>query len=287
MKTIALIPFKNEEYILPTCLTSLKTVCDEIICVNDNSNDASVEIAKSFGCKVYDNELITNIGWNEHPIREKLLRLGREAGGTHFICLDADEALTTPFAKRWNQIANSMKPGQKISMQWLALWKCLDHYRDDQSVWSNNFKDFVVCDDGKIGFEYKWMHVARTPGVNNENTLLKLNPKHGAVLHYQFSNWTNFQIKQCYMRCAELIKNPGSEKDVNAKYGITLDDNKVVLREIPKDWQENYPMPELIGAKLDWRLERIESYFKEYGHDFFKALDIWHVPEIKRLAMQQ
>ena len=198
MKIIALIPFKNEEWILPTCLASLKNVCDDIICIDDNSTDNSKKIALSFGCKVYDNDKLVNVGWSEHYIRENLLKLGRESNGTHFICLDADEALTAQFSINARKILNNLKPGQKLTMQWLALWKSLNHYRDDRSVWSNNYKDFIVCDDQKISYPYQWLHVGRTPGINNDETLLRLNIIFGGVMHYQFSNWNNFQIKQCY-----------------------------------------------------------------------------------------
>lgn len=282
MKTIALIPFKNEEWILPTCLASLKTVSDEIICIDDDSSDRSKEIALSYGCKVYDNQNLTNIGWNEHHIRDRLLTLGRDSGGTHFICLDADEAITSPLAKNIKKILDNLKPGQKIMMQWLAMWKTLDHYRNDDSVWSNNFKDFIVCDDGKISYEYKWLHVGRTPGANNDNTLLKLNPKFGAVMHYQFSDWTNFQIKQCYLRCAELIKRPGMEKVINQQYSITLDSPEVFVNFAPLEWYQDYPVPDMFSLKRDWRLGRIMSYFEEYGPEHFKNLQIWHLPLLQQ-----
>ena len=38
MKVIGLIPFKNEEHFLPTYLSNVKPICDEIIAVDDFSN---------------------------------------------------------------------------------------------------------------------------------------------------------------------------------------------------------------------------------------------------------
>ena len=71
-------------------------------------------------------------------------------------------------------------------MQWLALWKSYTHYRHDSTVWSNNWKDFVVADDTSSGFDYGYIGVGRTNG-SNDNTWVRVNPEHGAVLHYQFS----------------------------------------------------------------------------------------------------
>lgn len=284
MKIIALIPFKNEAIFLPTCLSSLKPICDEIICIDDNSTDNSKEIALAHGCSVYTNDKLVTFGWSEHHIRENLLRLGREAGGTHFICLDADEAISSQFLTVGKSIISKLKPGQKLGMQWLALWKCLDHYRDDYSVWSNNFKDFIVCDDEKIAYPFQWLHVGRTPGENNDNTFLQLNNKYGSVLHYQFSDWKNFQIKQSYLRCTELIKKPGLEDAINQQYSITMEDPNVCLKAMPDSWTNKLTQPIIPEDYICWRLEGIKKYFEEYGPEHFKKLQIWHVKEIKELV---
>ena len=44
MKVIGLIPFKNEEHFLPTYLSNVKPICDEIIAVDDHSTDNSRKI---------------------------------------------------------------------------------------------------------------------------------------------------------------------------------------------------------------------------------------------------
>lgn len=54
MKTIsACMMVKNEEHNLPRCLASIKLLVDEIIVVDTGSTDKTVEIAKSFGAKIY------------------------------------------------------------------------------------------------------------------------------------------------------------------------------------------------------------------------------------------
>jgi len=54
MKTIsACMIIKNEEHNLSRCLTSIKPLVDEIIIVDTGSTDKSIEIAESFGAKIY------------------------------------------------------------------------------------------------------------------------------------------------------------------------------------------------------------------------------------------
>ena len=41
-----------------------------------------------------------------------------------------------------DKIANLNK-GEKLRMHWVALWKRYDRYKNDKTVWSNNYKDFI------------------------------------------------------------------------------------------------------------------------------------------------
>lgn len=286
MKIITLIPFKNEQAFIKTSIQSVKLFSDEIICIDDNSSDNSSNIAKELGAKVYLNSDLIEYGWSELSIRRNLLKLGREHNGTHFICLDADEAITSNFYKNINTL-ESLKPGNRLVMQWLAMWKSVDFFKNDHTVWSNNFKDFIFCDDGKVDFPEIWMHTPRTPGTNWPT--MTLNPNLGAVMHFQFSNWDAFQIKQCWYRCSELIKNNGSGSDaINNKYKITLDDQNSITSKLGNDFFSDLDLPNLdeIYKQTAWRLEQIKNWFNKYGANYFLNLDIWHVDEIKKLKYE-
>lgn len=284
MKFIALIPFKNEERYLPACLSSIVNVVDEIICIDDGSTDRSREIAEGFGCKVYQNDKLQDVGWAEHHIRQSLLSLGRKAGGTHFLCLDADEALTYQFGIVAKFLLPQINPGQNITMQWLSLWKSPDHYREDHSVWSRNFKDFIFADDGVSQYEYRFMHVSRTPVTN---TAIALRPDLGAVLHYQFTDWDNFNIKQADYRCSELIKSPGSHLEINSKYAITFQNEDVFLMRLPETCYWHITLPDFQENYVDWRYNRILGYFEEHGVEFFENLQIWHIESLKRVFFEK
>jgi glycosyltransferase involved in cell wall biosynthesis len=289
IKIVALLPFKNEAHVLPSYLSTVVPLVEQVIAIDDASDDNSAEILREAGVDVYSWEQEKmKYGWAELGIRQRLLELGRETGGTHFVVLDADETFTRPFLGIAHKVLERLEPGQRVRLQWLAMWKSTDHYRDDNSVWSNNFKDFVFRDDGKIEYPKIWMHTPRTPGPFSNNEVdLVLNPKYGAVMHFQFSDWDRFQIKQSWLRMSEFVRD-GNAAAVNNKYAITLDDENTIVTPTPSEWTEGIVLPKASyhddTINEFWRLKRIEEFFEEYGPDYFKQLNIWHVPHIKELA---
>ena len=77
---------KNEEELLPQCLESIKDYVDEIIIVDTGSTDRTVEIAKSYGVKVYHHP------WENDFSKHRNQSIGY-ATGEWILIIDADEKL--------------------------------------------------------------------------------------------------------------------------------------------------------------------------------------------------
>jgi len=84
MKISSCLIAKNEAANIGRCLESVKSISDEIIVVDTGSTDNTVEIAKSFGAKVYFYE------WDNNFSSAKNYALDK-ASGDWIIFLDADE----------------------------------------------------------------------------------------------------------------------------------------------------------------------------------------------------
>jgi glycosyltransferase involved in cell wall biosynthesis len=282
VKLIALLPFKDEAWILPAYLSSVVPIVDEIVAVDDGSTDASRAMLERAGAQVIDNLARTDAGWAEHSIREQLLALGRARGGTHFLGLDADEALTTPCRTSLRPALAALQPGQKLALQWVTLWKSRDAYRSDGSVWTDLFKDFAWADGGAAtGHGYAFLGVGRTAGPNDADTWVRMAPAAGAVLHYQFVAWRRTQVKQAWYRCSELINTPERAFEINELYAISDDDPAARTVPLPPGWAAGIDVPADIEAlPPGWHLDAILAWFDRYGETFFEPLAIWDIPEL-------
>ena len=290
-KIVALFPFRDEAVFLDSLLSSLVGVVDAVVAVDDFSTDGGSERVLAYQDR-FDIQLLAGDETVRHlppgKARTRLLEHGREIGGTHFVCLDADEAFTAPFQRGGRERILQLRPGEKLVFQWLAMWKSPVHYRDDSSVWSNSYKDFVVCDNGKLAAHRVTIHEGRTPGPNTSSNQVKVPTSDGAVLHFQFADWTRFQWKQAWYRCFERAVLKEDSAAVNAKYAITLDDPTAVVRELPTSWRPPV-MPRIDVSEASnepWFRDEILRLFKEYGIETFFGLDIWFLAELAELRQQ-
>ena len=79
---------KDEEDMLPGCLDSIKPVADEIIVVDTGSTDRTIEIARSYGAKIYHHP------WENDFSKHRNQSISY-ANGDWFLIIDADERLNS------------------------------------------------------------------------------------------------------------------------------------------------------------------------------------------------
>src|SRR4030042_2334954 len=98
-KLSVVLATRNEEVNLGRCLDSVKAIADEIIVVDEGSEDKTREIAERYGARVYKTEHEPIF----HKTKEKALNL---ASGDWVLQLDADEIVTPDLAKEIKNILN-------------------------------------------------------------------------------------------------------------------------------------------------------------------------------------
>ncbi len=283
-KIVGLVPARNEKHTIGTCLKVLSLYTDAIVYLDDASDDNTVSVVESLAADCNIEKIIKKPQWyrDEPGDRNKLLQIGRQIGGTHFIVIDSDEIFTANCLDK-NFLRNKildLRPGERLKLNWIQLWRGIDKYRFDTSVWTWNYKDFIFCDDGVCSYNSEFIHTPRTPNNLKGKTHTLTGYQYG-VMHFQFVNWRNLLIKQAWYRCLERIRDPKKPVyKINQRYAASKNENKLSTKIAPHQWFNKYN--KLVNLQVYeepeyWRERQIINWFKTFGKEYFKDLDIWDI----------
>lgn len=279
-KVVGLVPARNEAKIIGQCLKALSLYTDAIVYLDDASDDNSVAIVKSVAAQYKVEKIIRKKVWkrDEPGDRNALLKAGREIGGTHFIVIDADEMLTANCLQdNWlTKQIETLKPGDRLMLNWIHLWKSPDFYRSDDG-WKYRYKDFIFCDDGQCSYSSEFIHTTRTPN-NLSGKLYSTDGNLYGMLHFQFINWSNVVKKQSWYKFLERITTPEKSIDaINQRYAFSMDTNREEISTVPSLWIDGYDFfdPTLFDGQEQWRTDQMKQWVCTYGKDYFNGLELW------------
>ncbi|HLB93645.1 MAG TPA: glycosyltransferase family A protein [Candidatus Babeliales bacterium] len=306
-KIVGLVQVRNEEDIIGTCLKALALYTDAIVVFLDGSTDRSTNIIKSLQKELKIEAIIEeqSSGWQyrtEAANRNRLIKAARAIGGTHFICLDADEILSAQCAKN-NWLRNkllSMRKGELLHLTLLNLWKGFKQYRADRTGGDPSmvYCSVLMCDDGNSLLDEDtrrspngFIHVGRLPGhiarAGKDLHMPKEDLKH-VVIHLAYVDWDYYLTKRAWYLCLEKIRlgqfpqNNNSVKKINELYSKRrfFDPTVAILKPVDPEWLNYGFFDENIYFKrtANWRKQQLHDWFKQYGMDFFNQLDFMTDP---------
>ncbi len=99
---------RDEEKNLPACLESVRGIFDEIVIVDTGSTDRTVEIARSFGARVFD------FVWVDDFAAARNAALAR-ATGDYAFWLDADDVVDPDQRQKLEQILRRLRKGHHVA----------------------------------------------------------------------------------------------------------------------------------------------------------------------------
>ncbi|MBW8010748.1 MAG: glycosyltransferase [Chloroflexi bacterium] len=279
---VGLMRVRNEANIIEFSLKALAQYTDAIIVLDDCSNDGTSEIIQTLkeACQIKQIIRKDEYVFDEWGDRTALLKSARQLGGTHFIVLDADEALTSNFQQNnlLRKLILGLEPGDVIKLILINLWRGVNQYRRDHSVWTGTTFPIVLCDDGKSELEKGFAHFPRLPVRAGKQHIIQ-GDEYG-LLHFQYVNWRNLLIKQAWYRCLEKLHLPNkTTAEINARYAPSKDESGLGTSPCHLDWLDGYPFftPNIFERPETWREKQIGKWIQEYGEDYFSHLDIWDI----------
>jgi len=130
MKISAAIITYNEANNIGRCLQSLKLVADEIVVLDSNSKDETVNIAKAAGAMVFNQEFLGHIAQKNKAISYTQF--------DYVLSLDADEALDETLIQELLKIKNKPAPAKAYTLNrynnYCGQWINFGAWRSDKKI---------------------------------------------------------------------------------------------------------------------------------------------------------
>lgn len=199
----------NEEKNLPRCLNSVRSLAEEIIVVDMESNDATREIAAGYGAVVFRHR---RMGYVE-PARNFAINKAR---GKWILILDADEKIGKFLAKKLKSIALS---GGDFNCVLIPRRNIIfGKWMQNSRWWPDYLPRFF-----KKG-EIKWpKQIHQQPNLADKKIVTLLDSEKMAITHYNYENLNQFLERggrYAQIQAEELLKEKNyklSSKDLILK----------------------------------------------------------------------
>jgi glycosyltransferase involved in cell wall biosynthesis len=286
MKVIALVPVRNEAWILPHALACFSAFCDHVIVSDQASTDGSRALCAEFPkVTVIDRTPSTDRAMAASR-RWQLLDAAREYEGSNLLfSIDADELISPAMVRTWLGFSSTrLQPGTFFRCGYYQLWNTPATYRDDDSPYQPQLKLMAFVDDRCVDFERlpatAMLHEPRVPEVENAVTAEEPGLP---VLHLQWLLPEYNQVKQAWYRCRELIDGRQTATELNEFYAITLPSPDAHTAPVPQTWLEGISLPDFaaVDRQPAWHMAEILYWFDQLGIDYFEPLEIWHITRLR------
>jgi len=275
-KIVGLVPARNEGAKIQFALRALAQHTDAIVYLDDFSSDDTLTLVEKCREECRIERILTKDQWlrDEPADRNRLLEAGREIGGTHFIVIDADEALSSNLLEGdlLKRRILALAPGDQLALRWIHLWRSINSFRTDGDKGTNRFKHCIFCDDQRAVYSSDFIHTSRIPKVMGKKR--RLNGPFG-LLHFQFVDWDNLVLKQKWYRWLERVYQPDKPiEDIRKRYSNSEDEAGLLTKPSPQDWFKTYPFldPAVFHQPDNWRIQQIHEWETQNGADYFSNL---------------
>lgn len=261
----------NEEKRIGRTLDSIKDIADEIIIVDSESTDKTVEIAKSKGAKVFV-EKWKGYGPQKNSVLEKCT-------GEWILLLDADEVVSIPLREKIKEIINNNK--NKYSVYKIKL----RNIAFGREIKFGGWDDYVIrlWKNGEVKISNREVH-------EKYETDSKIGKIKNLLIHYTYENIEQFLEKlnrYTSESATEYIKN-------NKNASIAKIYSKMLFRFIKMyilqlgflDGYEGYLLAKYSSIYTMTKYTKLrEMYYKNLGKDTSLIITTYNWPKALEICI--
>jgi hypothetical protein len=293
-KIVALMPARNEAWVLGLTLRALLRWVDLVIVLDHRSTDKSSTILQDIVCSEDCPVVILTEAkpvWEEMRHRQRLLDEARRFGATHIVMVDADEILTGNLVAGMRARVLACPPGTVMQIPWIQLRGSIsEHHSVGQ--WAEQDVSMAFVDHPELGWAardgYDFHH--RHPMGREVIPYQPLGPafigrRMGGLMHLQMVSDRRLRTKQALYVMQETVRWPGrmTPRQLNEMYGPTVyggqrSDLKALAPVRPEWWAGYEDLMQYLDVDAEpWQAAECHRLMQEHGKQTFAGLDLFGV----------
>lgn len=268
--SVGLITF-NEENRIGKTIDAIRDIADEIIIVDSESQDRTVEIAKFKGAKVFV-EKWKGYGPQKNSVLEK-------CQGEWVLLLDADEVVSPELKEKIKSIINDEKPSSdvyKIKLRNIAFGK---------EIKFGGWDDYVIrlWKNGKVEISNREVHEQ----YQTESKIEKINEK---IIHYTYDSIEEFLEKlnrYTSQSATEYIKHKKSASFLKIYSKMLFRFIKMYILQLGfLDGYEGYLLAKYSSIYTMTKYTKLrEAYYNTLGKDTSLVITTYNWPEALKACL--
>ena len=290
MKLIAIMPVRNEEWVLGLSARAALMWCDELMILVHASEDNTAAIASGLTCEFPGRAWASfeqDREWNEMAHRQHLLEGARQRGATHVAIVDADELLTGNLLPSIRPHVEKLPPGYILQLPGYNLRGSIERYHAN-GVWGNRMFSLAFRDDGRATWQGDRFHHREPFGVPN----LPYQPVPqgaGGVMHLWGADERRLTAKHALYKMTERLRWPSKAvHEIDRYYNLAIDESasngtpfacRWDYAAAPAAWWEPYRdlMQYLDLSAAPWQEAEVRRLWMEHGAQRFTGLALFGV----------
>ena len=292
MKLVAIMPVRNEAWVLGLSARAALMWCDELViglhACTDDSERIAAEVSAEHAGRVTVIDLAGDV-WAEMVHRQQLLETARSRGASHVAIVDADEILTGSILRDIRGVAEKMELVSIMQLPGYNLRGGIEKYHAT-GIWSDRWFGCIFRDDPQLNWQGDRFHHREPMGQN-----LRLNrpfqQDQGGLMHLWGASERRLRAKHAHYKVTERVRWPEkSVSHIEELYSLAIHGSpreefgrphSWQYRDVPAAWWEPY---QALMGNLDinaepWQEREVRRAVETHGAAHFAGLDLFGVAQ--------
>lgn len=257
MNLVGLMLVRNSEWCIGLTLRAALLWCESVVVLLHNCTDRTEEIVFQVvdetdvdkgsykGGRLVKRRVVvlreSLEDWQEMRLRQTMLQIGRQFGGTHFALIDDDELLTANLIPDIRRHVGALSRGQVLFLPWLQLSPGSVAGVMASGIWGNQHASVAFRDDPAFHWAARdgYDHHHRNPMGLPFDPYTPISREQGGLFHLQFTSTRRLLAKQFFYQLIEMKRWPGrrSALTVSAAYSATVAEaESAIVKPYCLDW---------------------------------------------------